>query len=133
MIAGTEPVRTQVLPAARMAAEALARRGVENVLVTLGGNGAALLRQGQFFHSPCVPVEKVLDPTAAGDSFIAAFSVAVCQGLDTAAALEFANCTAALTVSRMGAQPSLPSLNQVLLLLEQTGRSELKREVEEKW
>ena len=49
---------------------------------------------------------------------------------DTAAALEFANCTAALTVSRMGAQPSLPSLNQVLLLLEQTGRSELKREVE---
>ena len=59
--------------------------------------------------------------------------MAVCQGLDTAAALEFANCTAALTVSRMGAQPSLPSLNQVLLLLEQTGRSELKREVEEKW
>ena len=133
VIAGTEPVRTQVLPAARMTAEALARRGVENVLVTLGGNGAALLRQGQFFHSPCVPVEKVLDPTAAGDSFIAAFSVAVCQGLDAAAALEFANCTAALTVSRMGAQPSLPSLNQVLLLLEQTGRSELKREVEEKW
>lgn len=50
---------------------------------------------------------------AAGDSFVGAFCVAVCSGLSSEDALRFANHTAALTVSRLGAMPSLPTLAEV--------------------
>jgi ribokinase len=54
------------------------------------------------------------DPTAAGDSFVAAFCVGMCVGLSHREAIDFARNTAAITVSRMGAQPSLPKLDDVL-------------------
>ena len=59
----------------------------------------------------------VKDPTAAGDSFVAAFCTAVTAGLPQPQALAFASHAAAITVSRMGAQPSLPTLEEVQSLL----------------
>ena len=61
----------------------------------------------------------VADPTAAGDSFVGALSVGVSVGLCQEQALAFANHTAAITVSRMGAMPSLPTLEEVLSLLKE--------------
>ena len=61
----------------------------------------------------CIRDSKAIDPTAAGDSFVGAFCVAVCSGLSSEDALRFANHTAALTVSRLGAMPSLPTLAEV--------------------
>ena len=62
-------------------------------------------------------VEHVADPTAAGDSFVGALSTALAVGLPEDAALTFASHTAAITVSRLGAMPSLPTLPEVLELI----------------
>lgn len=96
------------------AAYALQAKGVENVLTTLGENGAALLEQDGLHYIASVPDVAVADPTAAGDSFVAAFCVGVCIGLNAYQAMDFARNTAAITVSRCGAQPSLPNLEDVM-------------------
>ena len=108
---------TADLIAAQQAAEILHRQGAANVLITLGQAGAALFTWKNSIcfcsHAPCFKVHAV-DPTAAGDSFIGAFCTAVCHGEDALSALTFANRTASLTVTRMGAIPSLPTLDEVL-------------------
>lgn len=96
------------------AMEALRKLGIANTLITLGGNGCAFSDGGAVVHSPCFKCERVVDPTAAGDSFIGAFCTATAAGVPLEEALRFANCTASLTVSRMGAQTSLPYLPEVL-------------------
>lgn len=102
---------------------ALSRFRQAGLLVTLGGEGAVMLSGGRVFHSPCVQGVRAVDPTAAGDSFVAAFCTALCRGMDTAEAMKFANYTAAITITRMGAQPSLPTLAQVRALLEARGEA----------
>jgi len=99
---------------AKKAAQVLRDKGCKNVLITLGGSGAVVLEEnGNFVHSPCVKGVNVQDPTAAGDSFVAAFCTASTEGMDLEKALYFANHTAAITVSRMGAMPSLPIREEV--------------------
>lgn len=106
---------------AKRAVDALMAKGVENVLITMGGKGAAFGNKEGFIHSPSVPNTVVVDPTAAGDSFVAAFCTAVCAGVSHETALRFANHTGSLTVSRMGAQPSLPQLEEVLDWMQEKG------------
>lgn len=109
--------------AARGAAEALRAKGVANVIITLGSAGAVLLNDSGFYHSPCVEGIKAVDPTAAGDSFVGAFCTGLCCGWDMNDILSFANHTAAITVSRSGAMPSLPRLHEVsAYMMEKTGR-----------
>lgn len=98
----------------RKAADRLLEMGVQNALITLGSKGAVFANKDVFLKSPCIDSGKPVDPTAAGDSFIGAFCTAVCLGADYESALQFANCTAGITVTRMGAQPSLPSIDEVL-------------------
>jgi len=95
------------------AAKVLLDRGVKNVLITLGSAGAALFNADGVFYRKGVPNVKAVDPTAAGDSFIGAFCCGVCCGWDWESVLAFANQTAAITVSNMGAIPSLPMLADV--------------------
>lgn len=99
--------------AALRAAQSLRDRGVENVLITIGSAGAVLLNKEGFFVSPGIEGIQAVDPTAAGDSFIAAFCTAVSAGAGAKDAMYYANHTAALTVSRMGAMPSLPTSDEV--------------------
>ncbi len=101
------------MDAVRRAAAALHGTGVLNVIITLGSAGAVLSDREGLHFSPSVKNICVADPTAAGDSFVAAFCAAVCCGMVAEEALRFANYTAALTVSRMGAMPSLPTLAEV--------------------
>lgn len=96
---------------------ALRGKGVEKVMVTLGGNGAAVAGKDGIRRTPCVKMPDVKDPTAAGDSFVAAFCTGVTAGLPEQEALAFASHTAAITVSRMGAMPSLPTVDEVQSLL----------------
>ena len=103
------------MDAVRRAAAILRSRGVENVLITLGSVGAVLVSGEKDYFSPAVPGVHAVDPTAAGDSFVGAFCVATCEGRLPEEALAFANRTAAVTVSRMGAMPSLPRREEVLL------------------
>lgn len=91
--------------------------GVKNTLITLGKAGAVLGNGEEYLRCPSVDYRPVVDPTAAGDSFIAAFCVAHSAGLAKADSLYFASVVAAVTVSRMGAQPSLPTLDEALSAL----------------
>lgn len=104
---------------ARIAASILRDKGIKNVLITLGSQGAVLETDDGFIHSPCVEGVRVADPTAAGDSFVGAFVTAVCAGASHEQALVFANYAAAITVSRMGAQPSEPTIGEVVALMQE--------------
>ena len=78
-----------------------------------GGAGAFLVTEDGEVHSPCATGITAVDPTAAGDSFVGAFCYGACQGWDWEKILVFANHTAGITVSGMGAMPSLPTLDKV--------------------
>lgn len=106
----------------RWALKAIQSKGVRNALITLGRRGVAYLgEQGELLVVPAAENLAVQDPTAAGDSFVGAFCVAICAGMAIGQALTFANYTAGLTCCRMGAQPSLPTLREVFVFLEQRG------------
>ncbi len=95
---GVEPIAAAYL---------LARPG-RDVLVTLGAAGVVYVQAGAPALSvPAFPVE-VVDTTAAGDTFVGAFSVARAEGLDLADALRWASAAAALAVQRLGASASMP-------------------------
>lgn len=95
--------------------------GAENVIITLGKRGAAFLGDNGIAFSQSVDCGRVVDPTAAGDSFIGAFATAVAAGIPVSYSLVFANYTAGITVTRMGAQTSLPDIDEVLNLMAQKG------------
>ncbi len=107
----------------RAAVNELLNKGVKNVIITLGSAGAVVANEKEFCLTPCVDVVEVKDPTAAGDSFVGAFTTAVCAGLSHSQALDLANYTATLTVSRMGAQPSLPKIEEVVQLMKEQNYS----------
>jgi ribokinase len=92
---------------AEAAARQLAAKGVGHVVITLGAKGAYSFdgQQGQLIEAPHV---HAVDTTAAGDCFSGALAVAVSEGQDLPAAIDFACRAAALSVTRMGAQASLP-------------------------
>lgn len=108
---------------AKEAVGCLLAKGIENVLITMGSKGAAFGNRDSFLVSPCVDYGVVKDPTAAGDSFIGAFCTALCFGDTPEQALLFANHTAGITVSRMGAQPSLPWLEEVVAFMGSNGHA----------
>ncbi len=95
----------------------LIERGAQNVLITLGSMGAAFGNKKEFYLCPAVKNVSAVDPTGAGDSFVGAFCTLVSMGIDYERAVSIANYVGALTVSHMGAQPSLPSLEQVKALI----------------
>ena len=96
---------------ARNAGIELLKRGAGSVVLTLGKRGALLvegtLEKPVFEHIPAFSVP-VVDTTAAGDAFVGALATGLGEGLSLASAARFANSVAALSVTRPGAQPSLP-------------------------
>lgn len=101
----------------KIVADRFRARGVKNLLITMGENGSLWVGDSGITHVECVKVLAV-DPTAAGDSFVAAFCTALTAGISEKDALVFASHTAAITVSRMGAMPSLPTLSEVQALIQ---------------
>ncbi len=95
------------------AAAVLLERGARTVILTLGGQGVVALTANQTWHIPAYPVE-VVDTTAAGDAFIGGLTVSLSQGEYLESALQFASAAGALTVTRLGAQTSIPTRKEVL-------------------
>src|SRR5579859_841671 len=91
------------------AAAALLARGVGVVIVTLGAAGVVVGRRGQLPQRvPGFRVQPV-DSTAAGDAFNGGLAAALARGDELEAAVRYAQAVAAISVTRAGAQPSLPS------------------------
>ena len=105
----------------RIVADAFHAQGVENLIITLGENGSIAAGADGLHHIPCVKMPHIADPTAAGDSFVAAFCTGLRAGLPQEIALAFASHAAAITVSRMGAMPSLPTVAEVQALMQERG------------
>lgn len=94
------------------AAEALRARGARTVVITLGSEGCAVAHGGRTWRVPARRAAAV-DATAAGDCFTGALAVALAEGRDVGEAVAFATAAAAISVTRLGAQPSLPRRSEV--------------------
>ncbi len=92
---------------AKSAATVLRQKGVNIVIITMGSKGAYVLSNDLDALVPSQKV-KVVDTTAAGDTFNGALVVALAEGMDLKSAIEFANRAAAYAVGILGAQTSAP-------------------------
>lgn len=92
---------------AEEAAGRLIEKGVEKVIITLGSQGAFVMTSNEKVRVPAYNVDAV-DTTAAGDTFCGSYAVALVEGKSDEEALRFASAAAAISVTRMGAQPSAP-------------------------
>lgn len=95
------------------AARAIRAKGAQTVIITLGSQGALLLHEDKFSHIPAVPVEAV-DTTAAGDVFNGALCVGLAGGRSMKEATEYACRAAAISVTRLGAQSSVPYMHELV-------------------
>jgi len=97
---------------AEAAAKKLLEYGVKNVILTMGASGyLSVGKEGKEF----VPARKVTaaDSTAAGDAFTGSLAVGLAKGQTLSEAASFANNVAAVSVTRMGAQPSMPTVEEI--------------------
>ncbi len=101
---------------AQAAARALLGLGVGAAILTLGERGAMLVRGDEMRFVPAFDVSAV-DTTAAGDAFMAGFSVALAEGQSFEAAVRQGNAAGALATTKLGAQPSLPLRREIEELL----------------
>jgi len=107
------------LKTAARAAEALLARGVQRVIITLGARGA-FVAAGSTRKLVSSFQVKAVDATAAGDVFNGALAVALGEGKPLLEAVRFANAAAAISVTRLGAQPSAPVRTEIEAFLKRT-------------
>ncbi|MCU0370611.1 MAG: ribokinase [Bacteroidales bacterium] len=100
---------------ARQAADIISARGVDNVVITLGAQGALIKELGEYHYVDAFKVEAI-DTTAAGDSFCGTFCVGLSEGKSILDSVRLAARAAALTVTRMGAQSSIPYRSELTSL-----------------
>jgi len=105
-------VRVTSVASAARAAAVLRARSVPTVIVTLGARGAFVSSDGIEQLVPGFKVRAV-DTTAAGDIFNGALAVALAEDQPLTQAIRFANAAAAISVTRLGAQPSAPLRRQI--------------------
>ena len=105
------------LAEAEVAAEIFLKRGVGNVILTLGAHGALVKNSRLTRHVPAVDGGPVLETTGAGDAFNGGLAVALAEGLDIVSATRFGCAVAGISVTRHGTAPSMPSRQEVDALL----------------
>jgi len=105
-------IRVDSCNAAKAAARVLQDKGVENVIVTMGSSGALVCTLDSSEFVPARKVEAV-DTTGAGDVFNGALLTALTEGKDLFEAARFATLASAVSVTRMGAQTSVPYRNEI--------------------
>jgi ribokinase len=101
---------------ARDAAQRLRSRGVDAVAVTMGRRGCLYADGEGVVEVPALDVVAI-DTTAAGDTFVAAFTVALAEGRPVRESLDWATAAAAISVQRAGASTSMPYRPEIDALL----------------
>ncbi len=103
----------RVSPATPRAGARAARARARGTVVLKMGDQGCLFDDGERrIHVPAFPVS-VMDSTAAGDIFNAGLAVALAEAMPVEQALRFANAAAAISVTRAGAQASIPTRAEV--------------------
>ena len=97
---------------ASQAAAFFLSKGVSNVVITLGKQGA-FFQNNQLKFITAAPTVIAVDTTAAGDTFNGAIAVALTEKMDWEKAIQFAIEAASISVTRMGAQASVPHRNEI--------------------
>jgi len=97
---------------AAAAASKLRARGVQTVIITLGARGAFVATENGGQLVPGFKV-KAVDTTAAGDIFNGALAVALAEGKPLDLAVRFANAASAISVTKLGAQPSAATRREI--------------------
>ncbi len=97
---------------AEKAARKLLKCGVKTVIITMGAKGCFVVNEetSEFFGAKSV---KAVDSTAAGDAFVGGLAFCISSGSNILEAISFAGNVAALSVTKMGAQSSMPSMKEV--------------------
>ena len=95
------------------AAQTLLDKGVKGLIVTLGSKGCMFISKTEIKSFPAYKV-KAIDTTAAGDSFIGGFVNGLASGLSFDEAIDRGTKVAAISVTKIGAQTSIPTLEEVL-------------------
>ncbi|MCM2568753.1 MULTISPECIES: ribokinase [Janthinobacterium] len=108
MLAGVSPDGAD----AKALAAALQKLGSDNVIITLGSKGVHAALYGGDFTFPAEVVQAV-DTTAAGDTFIGGFVAGLASGMDEAEAIQQGQRAAAWSVTKPGAQTSIPHLHEL--------------------
>ena len=98
---------------AAQAADFLQRKGIQNVVITLGKQGAYLQTHNLKILVDAPSVQPI-DTTAAGDTFSGAIAVAIAENMDWEQAIRFACQAASISVTRLGAQASVPYRNEIV-------------------
>ena len=104
---------------AQRAAAVFMQKGVGSVVITMGALGAFAMSGARSEWLPPVPV-KVADTTGAGDAFNGGLVMALAEGKDLFAALRYGNITGALSVTKRGTAPSMPSRQEIDALYQKT-------------
>ncbi len=108
--------KVESLENCREAAKKLFAMGVKNVIITLGVRGVFYTDGKEEIFVPAIKV-KAVETTGAGDAFNGGFATAIAEGLPVKTALQFATCTAAISVTRLGSAPSMPQRSEILEML----------------
>lgn len=98
---------------AKNASDVIAEKGVDKVIITLGNKGTFVKEGQSYYKIPAFNVQPV-DTTAAGDTFCGTFCLALSENRSIREAVEIANKAASITVSRLGAQSSIPYREEVI-------------------
>lgn len=105
-------VEVKTLEDARRAAQVFLDKGVKNVVITMGSLGAFATDGERSELLPRLKVEAI-DTTGAGDAFNGGFVMALSEGRDLFEALRYGNATGALSVTRLGTAPAMPSREEI--------------------
>ncbi len=97
---------------AQKCAEVLREQGVKNVVITLGAEGSASVCGGAYRKVDSFPATAI-DTTAAGDTYVGALVTRLAEGAEMQDAMTFASKASSITVTRRGAQQSIPTRNEV--------------------
>ncbi len=110
-------IRVASLADAEQAADILLARGVRNVVITLGAQGALVKNTAIRHHVPAYEAGEIAETTGAGDAFNGGFAVALAEGKDIVQAAHFGCAAAGISVTRHGTAPSMPLRREVDILL----------------